>query len=100
MCLGLHFVSLVHGQQSVEVLRLRAHIVKQTGCKCFWILKPKIEKQITGLKTVTFSAESRKRSNVMFINSKSNVWEMANSGSNTCNVCSPQEEKLAAHCKL
>lgn len=52
MCLGLHFVSLVHGQQSVEVLRLRAHIVKQTSRKCFWILKPEMEEQITGLKTV------------------------------------------------
>lgn len=39
MCLRLHLGTLTHRQQRVEVLRLRAHVVQQTGRKCFGVLK-------------------------------------------------------------
>lgn len=58
MRLGLHFVGLIHGQQSVEVLGLRAHIVKKASCKSFWILKARTEEhRIT--KHLLFETESR-----------------------------------------
>lgn len=52
MLLGLHLVTLTHGQQSVKVLGLGAYVVQQTGCKCFWVLKRVIVKHMTALQKV------------------------------------------------
>lgn len=52
MRLGLHLVALTHGQQSVEVLSLGAYVVQQTGCKCFWILKPERGEHVTALQNI------------------------------------------------
>lgn len=61
MCLGLHLVSLVHGQQSVEILRLRADIVKQTRRKYLWILKTRDGRTEYRIKNcLTFETKSRK----------------------------------------
>lgn len=52
MLLGLHLVTLTHGQQSVKVLGLGAYVVQQTGCKCFWVLKTENVKHIIALQKV------------------------------------------------
>lgn len=62
--LGLHLVTLTHGQQSVEVLGLGAYVVQQTGCKCFWILEPEMEQHISSFKVYMVKINKKRQLNI------------------------------------